>query len=104
MRRFTWGVVALVAVSVGGATLATLAADKEEPKVQGKTVSEWVGALQSAPRAKDRAAAAMGLAAFGPKAKEAVGPLVAALKSDEAMVRYYAAEALTKIGPAAVPQ
>jgi HEAT repeat protein len=71
------------------------------------TVEQWANALTKSPDAKVRGQAAEALGRLGPKAKEAVPALTAALDDESASVRLLATEALGRLGPvagSAVPQ
>jgi HEAT repeat protein len=70
-----------------------------EPTVRGKTVAEWVQQL----REGEPLEAALALESFGPKAKAAIPDLVDALGRPGIFVRSSASAALAAIGPEAVP-
>lgn len=77
-------------------------ADQDEPRIQGKPLSEWVKGLKSAD-AQVRLATVQKLAGLGLQAQPAVPALVQVLKDRSPAVRQAAAQAFRGLGPGAVP-
>jgi len=69
---------------------------EEEPTYDGKTITEWIEALEDKDVAV-RKSAAEALSRIGPDAKAAVPSLIQALKDKEWFVHEAAAKALKKI-------
>ena len=74
--------------------------DEGEPTHEGKTVSDWIRALEDKDE-ETREIAASALGSIGPGDKAAVPALIQALKDRDKDVRRAAARALRKFGPAA---
>jgi tetratricopeptide (TPR) repeat protein len=116
------------ASAIAAATAEQEMRDAAGPRYKGKSARQWVEALGqgnmeafhdlSAPDkeavpmlaemlgsdvSRARSVAASGLAHIGSDAQAVVGPLGKALKDRDLNVRYFAAQALSKIGPAAAP-
>jgi HEAT repeat protein len=69
-----------------------------EPVVDGKTLVEWLGKLESKD-ANDRISACMALEKMGPAARPAIPALRRALRDEEVTVRILAASTLGVLGP-----
>jgi HEAT repeat protein len=93
MRRSLFCIALMALLLVFGCT-------KSEAVYQGKTVSQWVEALNDKDRLV-RIQAAVRLGIIGPAAKDAVPALIEALKDKSSRVRDEAVYALGQIGPAA---
>lgn len=70
---------------------------------KGKTLQEWITALQSKDR-DTRIAASEALLALGTQAKSAIPLLIRALEDSDPLVRYNATLALGKMGPDALTE
>lgn len=91
----------ILAILVTASIVATsLRAD--EPVYEGKTVKQWIKALEDED-AEKRLAAITALAKIGPKAEEAIDPLIKRFADKEGGLRYEASAAVGKIGPKAIP-
>ena len=103
MRTFLLTLAALVAVGTGPARAVSAPPDMPKsadavPTAEGRPVGDWIMDLQIGPPEQRRKALAV-LAKFGPKAKNAIAPLVHALRDPDPEVRGLAADALGAIGP-----
>src|SRR5207245_10698000 len=103
---------ALSAIATTAAASAVRGADdkpdrslqkKEGPKVDGKTVGEWVEILQTSTEKKERLMALNALLKAGPKAEAAVPALVETLRDKDSDIVKRAVYALASVGASAVP-
>lgn len=80
---------------------AAVAAEKPEPKYEGRTLGFWVDLFQRTDNAKDREEAERAVIAFGPDAAPAVPALVEMLHDRSRTYRNSVANMLCAVGPAA---
>ena len=76
---------------------------KDDGKVKGKTVKEWVDVLKTSKDAAEAVKAAQALGEFGCKAKEAIPALADAVKDTRNLVGDAASAALALVGADALP-
>src|SRR5262249_32648553 len=93
------GLLALVLI---GTTRAGPGSKDREPVYDGRTVPQWIKALQDE-RTATRRAAAFALSRIGLPAHPAVKPLAGARADGAELVRVYSARALGRIGTLAAP-
>jgi HEAT repeat protein len=77
------------------AASATQAQDDPEPKVRGRTASEWIVLLRSARQADQRRAAVIALGILGPKQLDVVPSLAQAVGDADELVRITAVQTLS---------
>jgi HEAT repeat protein len=91
----------LLGLSFLAALALAAGADQDEPRIQGKPLSDWVKELND-PAVGVRLTTVQKLAALGVQAQPAVPALVKALKDRSLAMRQSVAQALQRIGPGAV--
>lgn len=92
---------ALFAALVALASAPALAADKPEPKYEGKPLDYWLARFQKAENEKDRDAAFEALKAFGPDAAPALPTFIEMLADHSPEYRRQVVEIIGAIGPKA---
>jgi HEAT repeat protein len=94
MRSSCWTSVLCLLLLAGTA----LSQDDAEPRVRGRTASEWIEVLRTATQANQRRAAVIALGILGPKQLDVVPALANTVNDAEELVRLTAIQTLSGMG------